>query len=61
MKISLEAGSCKIILDGTQNAISIESSVNLKIKSQMISIEGGVVDIKSDGPLNLKGAIAKIN
>lgn len=61
MKINLQAGSCKIIIDGTQNSISIESPMNLKIKSQMLNIEGAVVDIKSDGPLNMKGAIAKIN
>lgn len=61
MKINIEAGSSKIVLDGTQNSIKMESSASLTIKSQMLSIEGGVIDIKSDGPLNLKGAVAKIN
>lgn len=61
MKLDLETGACKVNMDGTQNSISIESSMKLKIKSQMMDIEAGVLNIKSDGPLTLKGAIAKIN
>ncbi|KNY25326.1 phage baseplate assembly protein V [Pseudobacteroides cellulosolvens] len=61
MKLDLLTGGCKINMDGTQNSINIESSMKLKIKSQMIDLEAGVMNIKSDGPLTLKGAIAKIN
>ncbi|HEX9062459.1 MAG TPA: phage baseplate assembly protein V [Clostridia bacterium] len=61
MKINLQAGSCKITIDGTQNSIAIESSMQMKIKAQMLDIEAGTMNIKSDGPLTLKGAIVKMN
>jgi uncharacterized protein involved in type VI secretion and phage assembly len=62
MKINLEAGSCKLTMDGSQNSITIESSMQLKIKAQMIDIEAGAnMNIKSDGMLNIKGSMVKIN
>lgn len=57
-----KTGSNKITFDSAQNAIAIESSMKLSIKSQMIEIEsGGTMSIKSSGPLTLQGAIIKIN
>ncbi|HEX2927389.1 MAG TPA: phage baseplate assembly protein V [Ruminiclostridium sp.] len=61
MKINIEAGSCKIAMDGTQNSISLESSMQMKLKAQMMDIEAAQMNIKSDGPLVLKGALVKIN
>jgi Uncharacterized protein conserved in bacteria len=61
MKIDIEAGSCKVTMDGTQNSITVESSMQMKLKAQMMDIEAAQMNIKSDGPLNLKGAIVKIN
>lgn len=61
MKINLQAGSCKITIDGTKNSIDIESSMQMNIKAQMLDIAAGTINIKSDGPLTLKGAIVKLN
>ena len=62
MKITIQSKSCKINIDSTQNSIAIESAMQLKIKAQTISIEAGAsLDIKSDGILNIKGTMVKIN
>ncbi|MCT4621761.1 MAG: phage baseplate assembly protein V [Marinisporobacter sp.] len=69
-KLSFKAGGCKIIMDGTANSITIESSTTLKLKAQQINIEAGgslaiksngMLDIKSSAVCNLKGSIVKIN
>lgn len=69
-KITITAGSNKIIIDGNSNEIKIESGTGLKIKSQQIKIEagasmsiksGGMLDIKADGIVNIKGTMVKIN
>lgn len=57
-----KTGNNKIIFDSMQNLISVESSMQLKIKSQMIEIEaGGMMTIKAGAVLTLQGAIIKIN
>ncbi|HYN44631.1 MAG TPA: phage baseplate assembly protein V [Candidatus Limnocylindrales bacterium] len=57
-----KTGNNKIIIDSTQNSINIESTMQLKIKSQIIEIEaGGNMTIKSVGILTLSGSLVKIN
>ncbi len=57
-----KTGSNKITIDSMQNSINIESSMKLKIKSQMIEIEaGGMMTLKSSGVLTIQGSIVKIN
>lgn len=69
-KISVHTGNASMEMDGSANQVTIESNQSLSLKSQQISIEakGGVnikassnMTIKADGPLNLKGAMVKIN
>lgn len=62
MKINLKCGGSTIVIDGTQNSININSAMQLKIKSQMVDIEAGaMMNIKSNGMLNIKGTMVKIN
>jgi uncharacterized protein involved in type VI secretion and phage assembly len=57
-----KSGNNKITIDSMQNSINIESTMQLKIKSQMIEIEsGGMLTIKASGVLTLQGSLIKIN
>jgi uncharacterized protein involved in type VI secretion and phage assembly len=57
-----KTGSNKIKIDSNQNSIDLESAMKLKIKSNMIEIEGTAsITIKSDGVLTVKGSMVKIN
>ncbi len=57
-----KTGNNKITIDSNQNSINIESTVQLKIKSQIIEIEaGGTMTIKAGTLLNLQGSLVKIN
>lgn len=51
-----------IKIDSVQNSITIESSLNLNIKAQMITIEAdGSLELKANGILTIKGTMVKIN
>lgn len=57
-----KTGSNKIKIDSNQNSIDIESAMKLKIKSNMIEIEGTAsLTLKSGADLTIKGSIVKIN
>ncbi len=57
-----KTGSNSIKIDSVANNVSIESTMQLKIKAAMIEIEStGMMTIKSSGTLTLKGAIVQIN
>ncbi|MGI6778040.1 MAG: phage baseplate assembly protein V [Acetivibrionales bacterium] len=62
-KIVLEAGNCKIEMDGNSNSIKISSGTSIKVNSQQINIEsGGTFAAKANGMLDIKSsAIVKIN
>lgn len=69
-KIQIQSGNSTMELDGEGNRVSIESTQSLHLKSQQISIEAksmldlkasSNMNIKSDGPLSLKGAVIKAN
>ena len=57
-----KTGSNKMTIDSVQNSISIESSMQLKFKAQVIEIEAGAtMTIKAGAVLNIQGALMKIN
>lgn len=57
-----KSGSNKVSIDSMQNAISMESGLQLKIKSQMIEIEAGaMMTLKAGATLTIQGALVKIN
>jgi uncharacterized protein involved in type VI secretion and phage assembly len=57
-----KSGSNKVSIDSMQNAISIESGLQLKIKSQIIEIEAGaMMTLKAGATLTIQGALVKIN
>lgn len=57
-----KTGSNKITIDSNQNSLTIESSMQLKIKSQKIDIEAGAtMTIKAGGTLTIQGVLVKIN
>lgn len=57
-----KSGSNKILIDTMQKAINIESGMQLKIKSNMVEIEGSSqLAIKSGGMVEIKGSMVKIN
>lgn len=57
-----KAGSNKITIDSVQNAVSIESAVQLKIKANLVDIEAtGKMTLKSNSVLTIQGTVVKIN
>jgi uncharacterized protein involved in type VI secretion and phage assembly len=57
-----KGGSNKILIDSMQNSISIESGMQINIKSNIIEIEGSSsLTLKSGGMLTIEGSIVKIN
>lgn len=57
-----KSGSNFIVIDSVQNSVTIESTAQLKIKSQKIDIEAGAtMTLKASGALTIQGAIVKIN
>jgi len=57
-----KTGSNSIKIDSVQNSITIESAMQLKLKSQMIEIESGtMMSIKAGATLTIQGALVKIN
>jgi uncharacterized protein involved in type VI secretion and phage assembly len=55
-------GSNKIVIDSNQNSINIESSMQLKIKANMVEIEGtSSLTLKSSAMLTIKGTPVQIN
>ena len=69
-KIKVNSGNSSVILDAQANSVSIESNSSINIKSQQININAqatmqisaaNLLNIKSDGATNVKGAVVKIN
>ncbi len=57
-----KTGTNKVTIDSVQNAISIESGLQLSIKSQVINIEAGaMLTLKAGATLTIQGALVKIN
>ena len=57
-----KTGSNKITIDSVQNSINIESAMQLKIKANVVEIEGtGSLTLKSNAALAIQGLPVKIN
>ena len=57
-----KTGSNSIVIDSVGNAITIESKLQMTLKSKLINIEAGAnMTIKAGGVLTVKGALVKIN
>jgi len=57
-----KTGSNKITIDSVQNSINIECAMNLKIKANVIEIEGTTsLTLKSNANLTIQGLPVKIN
>ncbi|MCK5013013.1 MAG: phage tail protein [Candidatus Omnitrophica bacterium] len=57
-----KTGNNKITIDSVQNSINIESALNLKIKANVIEIEGTTsLTLKSNANLTIQGLPVKIN
>jgi uncharacterized protein involved in type VI secretion and phage assembly len=62
IEITDKTGSNKIVIDSVKNSISVESSLQLNLKSTAIEIEGTAsLTLKSSGILTMQGSIVKIN
>ena len=62
IEIKDKSGSNSIKIDSSQNSITFESAMNIKIKSQMIDLEAGSsMNIKAMGNITIKGALVQIN
>lgn len=62
MKIELISGSSKVIIDSSKAEVSITSDAKISLKSAQIEIKaGGTLDLASDGMVNIKGSLVKIN
>jgi uncharacterized protein involved in type VI secretion and phage assembly len=57
-----KTGGNKLIIDSVQNSLSIESTMNLKIKAAVVEIEAtGSLTLKSNAVLTVQGLPVKIN
>lgn len=57
-----KTGSNKITIDSAQNSINIESAMQLKIKANVVEIEGtSSLTLKSNAVLTIQGLPVKIN
>lgn len=62
IEIKDKTGNNKITIDSVQNAITIESAMQLKIKANMVEIEGTTsLTLKSNAVLTIQGLPVKIN
>jgi uncharacterized protein involved in type VI secretion and phage assembly len=62
IEISDKTGNNKVTVDSVQNAIQIESAMQLKIKANIVEIEGTTsLTLKSSGVVTVQGLPVKIN
>ncbi|MFZ0388992.1 MAG: phage baseplate assembly protein V [Calditrichia bacterium] len=62
IQIKDKTGSNSIVIDSLQNSVSVESGLQLKLKSQKIDIEAGaMLTLKAGATLTIQGALVKIN
>jgi uncharacterized protein involved in type VI secretion and phage assembly len=60
--VEITDGKNRIVIDSNGSSITIESSAELKIKSQTVAIEAGAsMELKSSGTLTIKGSMVQIN
>jgi uncharacterized protein involved in type VI secretion and phage assembly len=62
IQVKDSSGSNTIVIDTTQNSITIQSGTSLKLQSQTIDIEANAsMTIKAGATLTIQGALVKIN
>jgi uncharacterized protein involved in type VI secretion and phage assembly len=60
--ITIDGRGARIVIDGSNNAIAIESGLTLRIRAPQISIDAsGTLDLKAGGTLTLRGSMVLIN
>jgi phage protein D/phage baseplate assembly protein gpV len=59
-KIEVVSGGNSVKIDGIQNSVNIESAAQLKIKAQMIQIEGAFLTLKADSVMNIESAMTTV-
>ncbi|WP_432666838.1 phage baseplate assembly protein V [Wukongibacter baidiensis] len=61
-KLELKSKSCSIVIDGNSSSVEIKSSTKLSIESTNVDIKAKAnLNISSDGMVNIKGSMVKIN
>jgi uncharacterized protein involved in type VI secretion and phage assembly len=62
IEIKDKTGANSIVIDSTKNSMALESTLDLTIKSQKISIEAGAaLTLKAGATLTVQGTLVKIN
>jgi len=62
VQIKDSSGQNQITIKTTENSVTIESGLSLKLKSQSIDIEAGAsMNIKASGTLTIQGTLVRIN
>jgi uncharacterized protein involved in type VI secretion and phage assembly len=61
IEMSNMAGTIKIALDNTQQAISIQAVKSIELKAAQIKLQAGKIDIEGMGPTSISGKPVKIN
>lgn len=62
IEITDKTGSNKIVIDSVQNSMSLESAMQIKIKGNIVEIEGTTsLTLKSNAVLTIQGTLVKIN
>lgn len=62
MKIELISGSSKVVIDSSKAAVEISSDAKISMKAAQIEVKAGAtLDLSSDGMVNIKGSMVKIN
>lgn len=60
--IVLKSGGSKIEINGKGNEVSINADAKINVKTGALTLQSsGSLDIKSDGMVNIKGSMVKIN
>lgn len=60
--ITIDGKGARIVIDGANNAIAIESGLTLRIRAPQISVDAsGTLDLKAGGTLTLRGSLILIN
>ena len=61
-KVEMKSKTCSVIIDGNGNAVNIKSDAKVAIESTQVEIKAKAnLNLSSDGIVNIKGSMVKIN